>query len=345
MINFLSRPAPLLRVITVFLMAVFAAIRPAAANDGAAWLLAESSGNVHITTSGVRPVALTTGDLIGPGQRIVTDTDGRAVLRRGKNTIVVSPNSILEVPSDAAGGLMTRIRHVLGTLLFDVEKRKEQHFEVLTPDVAVVVKGTTFTTSVGPQGAVVHVISGLVQVADIRSGQSVFVRPGQTAVSPTGGGRVDIQGGPSSGPKPNAPKADGDIDANATETGKANKGGVKIAHNISGQNRSLGAVSGGLLRKDGNPGKGHGKGTGEPAGLDAAGFEAGTNGNGLALGQLPGFTPPGLTNVSGTGGNGLALGQQPGFTPPGLIDNPNANGGNPNAHGGNPNANGGNGKK
>ena len=77
MINFLSRPAPLLRVITVFLMAAFAAIRPAAANDGTAWLLAESSGNVHITTSGVSPVALTTGDLIGPGQRIVTDTVAR----------------------------------------------------------------------------------------------------------------------------------------------------------------------------------------------------------------------------------------------------------------------------
>lgn len=299
MIDFLSRPVPLFRVAAILLMAVFAAIRPAAADDGAAWLLAESSGNVHITASGLRPVALTTGDLIGPGQRIVTDTDGRAILRRGKNTIVVSPNSILEVPGDAAGGLMTRIRHVLGTLLFDVEKRKEQHFEVLTPDIAVIVKGTAFTTSVGPRGAVVHVISGLVQVADLRSGQNVFVRPGQTAVSPTGGGRVDIQGGPSNGPGPSTPKADGDT----AEAGKANKGGVKIAHNISGQNRSLGTVSGGLLRKDGNPGRGHGKGGAEPTGLDA-GFENGNRGNGLALGQLPGFTPPGQANGNGNGGGG-----------------------------------------
>lgn len=338
MINLLPRAVPLLHVAAILLMACFAAIRPAAADGEAAWLLVESSGNVHITASGLRPVALTTGDLIGPGRRIVTDTDGRAVLRRGKNTIVVSPNSILEVPGDAAGGLMTRIRHVLGTLLFDVEKRKEQHFEVLTPDVAVVVKGTTFTTSISPQGAIVHVISGLVQVADIRSGQSMFVRPGQTAVSPTGGGRVDIQGGPSNGPAPSAPKANGDTAANTTESGKAHKGGVKIAHNISGQDRSLGAASGGLLRKDGNPGKGHVKGHLETTGLDATGLEIGNNENGLALGQLPGFTPPGLTNVSGTGGNGLAMGQQPGFTPPGLVDNPNA-------HGGNPNANGGNGKK
>lgn len=295
--NFLPRPAPLLRVAAIFLMAVIVTIRPAAANDGAAWLLAESSGNVHITANGVRPVALNTGDLIGPGQRIVTDTDGRAVLRRGKNTIVVSPNSILEVPGNAAGGLMTRIRHVLGTLLFDVEKRKEQHFEVLTPDVAVVVKGTTFTTSVGPQGAIVHVISGLVQVANLRSGQNVFVRPGQTAVSPSGGGRVDIQGGPSNGPGPSTPKTDGDT------AGKADKGGVKIAHNISGQNRSLGTVSSGLLRKDGNPGHGHGKGAAEPAGLDA-GFENGNRGNGLALGQLPGFTPPGQANGNGNGSGG-----------------------------------------
>lgn len=341
-----------MRVAAIFLFAVFAAIRPAAADDGSAWRLVESNGKVHITKSGIRPVALTTGDLVGPGQRIVTDTDGRAVLRRGQNTIVVSPNSILEVPGGETGGLMTRIRHVMGTLLFDVEKRKEQHFEVLTPDVAVVVKGTTFTTSISPQGAVVHVISGLVQVADIRSGQSVFVRPGQTAVSPTGGGRVDIQGNPSAAPAQNAPKAAGDTAADNSGSGngkgpgnaQSNKGGVKIAYNISGQTQSLGAVSGGLLRKDGNPGRGHRNKTGETTGLDATGLEKSNGGIGLALGLTPGFTPPGLSNGNGGGnGNGLALGQQPGFTPPGQINNPNAHGGNPNANGGNPNANGGNG--
>ncbi|PIW28793.1 MAG: hypothetical protein COW30_06630 [Rhodospirillales bacterium CG15_BIG_FIL_POST_REV_8_21_14_020_66_15] len=336
------RRAQLLGVAVAVLTALFVSIPPAAAGDDGSWTLAESSGAVHITRSGIRPVALTTGDLVGPGQRVVTDADGHAVLRRGKNTIVVSPNSILEVPNDVRDGLMSRIRYVLGTLLFDVEKRKEQHFEVLTPDVAVVVKGTTFTTTVGPQGAVVHVISGLVQVADIRSGQSVFVRPGQTAVSPQGGGRVDIQGNPSGAPGAGKQKAGG----GKAEAGRGT-GGVKIAHDISGQTQSLGQMSTGLLRRD-TP---HGKGIGNGAGGEIAGFgpPIGDNGfvenrgghipQGLAVG-LTGATPPGLVNNPNAGGGGPNAG---GGSPFAGGGNPFAGGGNPNAGGGNPNAGGNNG--
>ena len=321
---------------------VFFTIAPATADSGA-WTLVESKGSVQVTFQGIRPVALTTGDEVAPGQRVTTDGDGRAVLRNGKNTIVVSPNSALEIPAVADPSMMTRVRQLVGTLLFDVEKRKEQHFEVLTPDVAVVVKGTTFTTSVGAQGAVVHVINGLVQVADIRSGQSVFVRPGQTAVSPQGGGRVGIQNSPAATPSPATDRGVSDQASSGSQgNGDVGKGrgkakGVRIAHAITGDTTSLGQISNGLLRRDGGPQKG---------GLGGNPFDNAQNGPTNPGGNTPKGLAHGLSSViGGTPGNSAFGHSQGGGANPGNSSfgqsqgggsNPANNGGNPGNGGGNP---------
>lgn len=310
---------PALPVAMLALVAMLLSAAPGRAADAGAWTLVESSGGVHVTFSGVRPVALTTGDEVGPGRKVTTDADGRAVLRRGKSTIVVSPNSALEVPADKADTMMTRVRHLVGTLLFDVDKRKEEHFEVLTPDVAVVVKGTTFTTSVGAQGAVVHVISGLVQVADVRSGQAVFIRPGQTATSPKGGGDLQVRGEATG-----APAGTGASGKSAEKKAAAQDGGngARIGQMITGKTQSLAQLSGGLLHQEGARGVGAENGKGLKVGLNPIG------GNAI---QNPGGNVP----------QGVAVGLT-GNTPPGLVGNSNAHGGNPNAGGGNPNAGGGN---
>ncbi|HAD85839.1 MAG TPA: hypothetical protein DCG48_00610 [Rhodospirillaceae bacterium] len=337
------KAAPILSAAVFFLVTMLSICAPVAADEGGTWTIVESAGNVHVTQNGIRPVALSSGDEIGAGQRIVTDGDGRAVLRRGKNTIVVSPNSVMEVPGDGKDGMMTRIRHVIGTLLFDVEKRKEQHFEVLTPDVAVVVKGTTFTTSVGAQGAVVHVISGLVQVADIRSGQSVFVRPGQTAVSPQGGGRVGIQDTPAASPSPATDRGVGDQASSGSQgNGDVGKGrgkakGVRIAHAITGETTSLGQISNGLLRRDGGPQKG---------GLGGNPFDNAQNGPTNPGGNTPKGLAHGLSSViGGTPGNSAFGHSQGGGANPGNSSfgqgqgggsNPGNSGGNPGNGGGNP---------
>lgn len=319
-VKFMKFNTPALPAALFALVAMLLSASPGRAADAGPWTLVESSGGVHVTFSGVRPVALTTGDEVGPGRKVTTDADGRAVLRRGKSTIVVSPNSALEVPTDKADTMMTRIRHLVGTLLFDVEKRKNEHFEVLTPDVAVVVKGTTFTTSVGAQGAVVHVISGLVQVADVRSGQAVFIRPGQTATSPKGGGGLQVRGEATGAPAGANPSDKGSDKKAAAQDGG---NGAKIGQNISGQSRSLAQLSSGLLHREGTPGVGAENGKGLKVGLNPTG-----SGN---LTQNPGGNVP----------QGVAVGLT-GNTPPGLVGNSNAHGGNPNAGGGNPNAHGGN---
>lgn len=169
-------------------LAAFAAIL-LAFGDGAAladgerpWTLQETSGQVRLIKSGISPVALTVGDTFSGGNWIETGPDGRAVVRRGDELILVAPNSRIGLPRDNTGPFATRILQTLGTILLTVEKKTRQHFEVQTPYLTAVVKGTTFTVGIRGQRTVVHVIKGLVDVRDLASGQRRMVRPGQTGV-------------------------------------------------------------------------------------------------------------------------------------------------------------------
>ena len=71
---------------------------------------------------------------------------------RGAETILVSPNSAIGIPKDAKDGMATTIIQQSGSILLEVEKRNVKHFEVETPYLAAVVKGTQFRVTV-EQGA------------------------------------------------------------------------------------------------------------------------------------------------------------------------------------------------
>lgn len=159
------------------------------------WTISKLSGRVDIVRSGAAPVALTAGDTLRPGDTIETSGNGSATLTRDGESIVVAPNSYVGVPAAKDSPFATLILQKLGTVLFNVEKKQTPHFEVRTPYLAAVVKGTTFAVNVGPAGSSVHVIGGLVRVNDL-AGSSLLVRPGQTAlISSTPGATLSITGG------------------------------------------------------------------------------------------------------------------------------------------------------
>lgn len=174
---------------------------PAAmAGSATAWTITEMSGRVNIVRSGAAPVSLTSGDQLRPGDMIETAADSSAILVRNGESIVIAPNSRMGLPSTNNSGFATLILQQFGTLLLKVEKQQQQHFEVKTPYLAAVVKGTTFTVNVDAAGASVHVVEGLVQVAN-KTGMSVFVRPGQTAlVSSAPGSDLSIKGDSTNAP-------------------------------------------------------------------------------------------------------------------------------------------------
>jgi hypothetical protein len=121
------------------------------------------------------------GDALAPGAILTTGGDGRIVLARGEQEIVIGPNARLSLPADEANGF-TRILQDAGTALFHVDRQDSQHFSVETPLLAAVVKGTTFTVSAAPDVQAVHVVEGLVEVRPLGGAQVELVPAGVTAL-------------------------------------------------------------------------------------------------------------------------------------------------------------------
>jgi hypothetical protein len=154
---------------------------PAIAQD-TSWRVSKSSGEVWIDAPGAQPVALSADAVLSPGASVRTGANGRVLLIRGAETIMVSPNSAVQIPAGKSGnGGVTTILQRSGSLLLEVEKKNVRHFEVSTPYLAAVVKGTQFRVTVDEGGSRVEVLRGQVQVTDFKSGQRALVNPSQTA--------------------------------------------------------------------------------------------------------------------------------------------------------------------
>ena len=172
-----------------FLVAAFvlATASTAFAADDGAWTVAKSSGEVWLASSAAQPVSLKQEELLKAGDTVRTGRNGRVLLRRGEETMLISPNSVVGVPAEKKEGLSTTIVQQAGSILLEVEKRNVKHFEVETPYLAAVVKGTQFRVTVNAGSTSVDVIRGQVEVADFRSGQIAQVMPGQHATTFTNG--------------------------------------------------------------------------------------------------------------------------------------------------------------
>ncbi|ANW01317.1 FecR family protein [Bradyrhizobium icense] len=167
------------------LAAMFFLATASAANaaDGGEWTVSKSSGEVWLTGSGVQQASIKQEDVLKPGDTVRTGRTGRVLLKRGEEMIMVAPNSVVGVPAQKKEGLSTTIVQQAGSILLDVEKRNVKHFEVETPYLAAVVKGTQFRVTVNAGKTTVDVIRGQVEVADFKSGQIAQVMAGQHATA------------------------------------------------------------------------------------------------------------------------------------------------------------------
>jgi hypothetical protein len=158
------------------------------------WSVSESSGQVTIASTGLVKAALRGGG-VAVGDIVSTGRNGRAVLVRGEEYLVVAPNSRIRVADPVKSGGMTQIIEQFGNVIFKIKRMTMPHFAVETPFLAAVVKGTTFSVTVTDKGASVQVIEGRVEVATRDGGASYMVLPGDIgSVSATAPGRLDVQG-------------------------------------------------------------------------------------------------------------------------------------------------------
>jgi hypothetical protein len=169
------------RILTAAL--VLGASSGALAADDGGWSVSKSSGEVWIATTGADQVSLRQEEVLKPGDTIRTGRNGRVLLVRGEETILIAPNSVVGLPVEKTDGLPTTILQQAGSILLDVEKRNVKHFEVETPYLAAVVKGTQFRVTVNAANTSVEVSRGQVEVSDFKSGQIAQVLPGQAATA------------------------------------------------------------------------------------------------------------------------------------------------------------------
>jgi hypothetical protein len=224
----------------------------ASAADGDPWTVSKSSGEVWVTRGEMQRVALTSDAALSAGDMIRTGRNGRVLLTRGEETIVIAPNTEIGIPKPGKDGFPTTIEQVAGSIQLEVEKRNVQHFEVDTPYLAAVVKGTKFSVTVDRKGAHVDVTRGQVQVSDFKTGQSVIVLPGQSAgVSAHGAGGLQLKGsGTFNAIEQDKPRATG-LRALAVP-----KGGLRAPHN-SAKAALHGAGAKAFARADSSAGKNH----------------------------------------------------------------------------------------
>src|SRR5258708_2707696 len=142
----MSRASGFRRILTMAL--VLGAASSALAGEDGVWSVSKSSGEVWMATTGAQQVSLSQEEILKPGDTIRTGRNGRVLLVRGEETILVSPNSVIGLPAEKKDGLATTIVQQAGSILLEVEKQNVKHFEVETPYLAAVVKGTQFRVSV-----------------------------------------------------------------------------------------------------------------------------------------------------------------------------------------------------
>lgn len=144
------------------------------------WQVSETSGEVRLTHNGQARAAVR-GALLASGATITTGAKARAVIVRGEEFVVISPGSQLRVPAANSPNTVMQMIEDFGTAVFKIKKKSTPHFGVQTPYLAAVVKGTTFTVTIGPEGGSVQVTEGAVEVSTLDGGAADLVEPGDIA--------------------------------------------------------------------------------------------------------------------------------------------------------------------
>jgi FecR-like protein len=239
------------------LLAGFITLYPASqvvAEDSATWRVTKSSGQVWMTTTGVQEASLTNEAALKPGDTIRTGANGRVLLTRGEASMLIAPNSVIALPAEQKDGLSTTIYEQAGSVLVHADKRNFKHFQVETPYLAAVVKGTQFRVTLDKRGANVAVLGGQVEVTDFKTGQNALVLPGQAAkVSAAGNSGLSLSG-PGVGPvKQGTPRS------SPFEQIRVPKGGLAMPVGTTDSKtvRTLGAID--VASNNSRAGAGHDK--------------------------------------------------------------------------------------
>lgn len=158
------------------------------------WKVSDVSGQVTIS-AGATSFPVKRGQRVVIGDTVETGRDARVVLVRDRDYIVIAAGSRLRIAPPADAGRLTQIIQVIGKAAYAINKRLTPHFEVKTPNLAAVVKGTKFDIAVTPEGCSVSVNEGRVEVQTADGGARFLAHRGDTGTVMTASrGQIDVTG-------------------------------------------------------------------------------------------------------------------------------------------------------
>jgi hypothetical protein len=241
---------------------------------------------------------VTVGAVVDKGDRLTTGADGTLVLSRGEDLITMAEKTQIVIV-DPQPAEKTLIQEPYGMAQYHVTKGPVPHFEVDTPLLATVVKGTTFSVAANPSEGAVAVSEGRVVARRMSNGAFASVSAGQVGRVAEGASGVKVGAGklsaadvsgaasPSSPSNPNSPATASTGDSSDkdpggdSDTGSSNDGkGKSSSGSGHGNGNSSNGNSGNGNSGNGNSGNsGNGNG-GSGSGNSGKGNGNGNNGNG-----------------------------------------------------------------
>lgn len=181
------------QILALFLLCACAAFGPAFAAE---WTVASRTGEVRVQTA---RLALDAAEL-APGVTLLapftvhTGSDGELVISRGEDTLTIGPGSRIEIPEPPeTGDAVTRVRQSLGSVLYQIQHRAKALFEVHTPYLVSVVKGTTFNVLSSADTTTVALIEGLLQIRTPDGQADIFLNAGQAAIRSRGERDITVE--------------------------------------------------------------------------------------------------------------------------------------------------------
>jgi hypothetical protein len=234
------------------------------------------------------------GQALEPGSEIKTDPSARVALVRGTEVLNIDPNRSVELPT-TSWQPDTLVIQWFGEVIYSVTKRPEPSFEVDTPHLVAVVKGTKFAVKVDDDGSAVRVAEGVVSVAaEGNSASKVDVGAGSVATVLT------------------AAPMDVAISAAASGDSNVTAGGAGADGAPGGGGTGGGLGSGGGAGAGGGDGNGDGDGDGNGDGNGDGDGDGDGDGNGDGDGDGDGDSDGGDGNGDSGGGDGNGAGSSGG---------------------------------
>jgi hypothetical protein len=146
------------------------------------WTLTSVTGQVSVQEDAeATPRPAEVGEIVADDGLVSTGPDSAATLQKGNDVVELRADTAVQLPAPSTEGVWTRVVQSVGEAFFEVETRPSRHFQVETPYLTALVKGTQFTIGIEDGEAEVAVSRGTVGVSAKTGGASADVTAGQTA--------------------------------------------------------------------------------------------------------------------------------------------------------------------